>query len=511
MEDVVELSIFNYIYLMKVNQLSRGWLFVCGLLVACSQNPANNTSETNNLPVETPVEQTQSSASSKNTNSSDQKQPFDQTIELSNSSARLPFNNYNTLEELKRALEQPVQRFRINTAKDTVILGRGGTELRIPAGSFVLPSGQLVSGEIEFELTECLDLFSFFTNNLSTQTASNAVLQTAGSVKLTAAKNGQTLSLSPTKSIELAFPIPASQKDQQLDMETFYAANEPGDFVRWQDRPSQNSDNVLNTTTRSADTTISTYFIYLDSAESEPIAWKFDQSDETLKDWMKQNELRSELLKKFATENKVATVKVSYRSDGSLNEVTGTRMIEQELKDAIYNWLRLAPKMDMQEMQAYQPYPLKLMGTTIRNNTNLEKLIDSQTSGSGKLSSKVRTELVTKYVITANQLGWVNCDKYYNSGIIACTITLPYQANTDFMLISEKAQAVFQPTNRYDYSVFTMVPKGENYRLFAIRNDESGLFYNELPIQVNQNSSLDFAATMPIQISALKQRLKFAD
>lgn len=120
------------------------------------------------------------------------------------------FNKVLTRENL------PTQEFRITSSKDTIITGMHGTRLRVNRNLFVGPDGKPVSGAVDVELKEALQMSDIVLANLVTVTAGGEMLETGGMICVTATSGGQTLRLADGKTIEAAVPVPAPKKNMQL-------------------------------------------------------------------------------------------------------------------------------------------------------------------------------------------------------------------------------------------------------------------------------------------------------
>lgn len=104
------------------------------------------------------------------------------------------------------ALQQsPTETFRIDPAKDTIILGTKGTKIKIQANSLLLQEGGMPSGTVKFQLKECYTKEDFINNGLSTVTTDGRLLQSSGMVFLNAFSNGAKLKVNKEKPLEIYF------------------------------------------------------------------------------------------------------------------------------------------------------------------------------------------------------------------------------------------------------------------------------------------------------------------
>ncbi len=98
----------------------------------------------------------------------------------------------------------PTQTFEINPKTDTVVEGRLGTRIFIPANSLIFENGEQPTSKITLRLKEVYSISDMILNGLST-TTNGQLLETSGMINLNASINGETLSLKPDKPIKIQF------------------------------------------------------------------------------------------------------------------------------------------------------------------------------------------------------------------------------------------------------------------------------------------------------------------
>ena len=120
-----------------------------------------------------------------------------------------------------------------SNAPDTIV-GKDGTIVAFQANSFVDKDGNPVQGNVAIQLEEYNTLDALIKGGLSTQTADNSILQTGGTINITATINGEEVFLDPNKPLAVKFP--AKQENDSMEL---YAGNrdEAGRIV-WDISPS---------------------------------------------------------------------------------------------------------------------------------------------------------------------------------------------------------------------------------------------------------------------------------
>ncbi len=101
------------------------------------------------------------------------------------------------------------QTFSINPTIFNEIVGTGGTKLQIPANSFVDGGGTPITATVSIKMLEVLDQTDMFLLNATTSSA-NEILESGGSVNVTASSGGSEVFLASGSSIGLFVPYTAA-------------------------------------------------------------------------------------------------------------------------------------------------------------------------------------------------------------------------------------------------------------------------------------------------------------
>jgi len=117
-------------------------------------------------------------------------------------------------------------RFTIDTTKDTILVGKEGTRIHIPADAFSnVATNQQIRGIVSFELEEYYALSDMLLANLTTR-SDNQVLETGGMINLSAFQDDQELKLS--KLIQIEVPTKNKKNDMQL-----FTGQETENGINW--------------------------------------------------------------------------------------------------------------------------------------------------------------------------------------------------------------------------------------------------------------------------------------
>lgn len=122
------------------------------------------------------------------------------------------------LEEQKLASPEDyieAQNFDLSMYQDTAIETKGGIVFAIPQDAFVDENGNVVSGNIDFEVKEALSPLDIISAGLSTMADSN-LLETAGMFFLNAKKQGKLIFMNPNSNILADLPTNNKKQDMLL-------------------------------------------------------------------------------------------------------------------------------------------------------------------------------------------------------------------------------------------------------------------------------------------------------
>ncbi len=415
----------------------------------------------------------------------------------------------NWMDSLKHVARQPEVVFRLQANADTILIAPQGTSIIYEANSFLLPNDQVATGWVDLSIRECYDGLSFFANDLTTWTSSKRILETAGSVFLEAKQDSETLHLDPEQPLQIGFPIPKSQQERPLQMQTFYQDTTETNFVRWQDNNVREGDRfATNTNSYPRDSIIRRTYIHMDSAHSELANLKLIDGSGTLRSWMLDREIRTKDLYEWAQTAGAVNLRVSFHPNGKIREVKSTHLVHQERLDALYSWLKTAPVVDMRQIEAKEFYEIRLEGKPVQSNVTLEAYLKEQTDENGRLNPKVPTAIIGRYMLTSNGLGWINCDRYPTSFTERVAVTLEREEGTSYYLLLKNYQAMLQPNETFGYVTFNDIPKNEPVRLVAVKNGEAGLFAGTKDLTIKGRTVTKLEASEPTAVGDLKKLLE---
>jgi hypothetical protein len=149
------------------------------------------------------------------------------------------YRNSTAIEKFFKQNQKPSQVFIINAQQENTVTGTGGTRVKIAPNSFVDKNGEVVKGDVEFEMKEMYTKSDMILSNAHT-VCNDMPLKSGGEVFLGAERNGEPLILANDKPISVEIPA-TSQEPMQL-----FAGKPNRNTVNWNLANSTNVTPVAN-------------------------------------------------------------------------------------------------------------------------------------------------------------------------------------------------------------------------------------------------------------------------
>ena len=121
--------------------------------------------------------------------------------------------SYKPIPEFYEKSQVNIQIFKIHSDRDTIIIGKQGTVINIPGGSFSSKNGKISNSTIDFQLKEVFLKSDMVLENLTT-VSNDKILETQGMVYTNALFDGDTLRLQ--KDIAIMTPTDTIRNDAQI-------------------------------------------------------------------------------------------------------------------------------------------------------------------------------------------------------------------------------------------------------------------------------------------------------
>lgn len=136
------------------------------------------------------------------------------------------YNTNNPINRLFSEHQKPSQKFIINPQISNTLKANDGTIIKIQANSFIDRNGDVVTGEVEFEVKEIYGKGDMITSNAHT-ISNDMILESGGELYMDASRNSDPLMLAFNKPIQVEMPTTGNG-----DMQLFYGRPD-GNSVNW--------------------------------------------------------------------------------------------------------------------------------------------------------------------------------------------------------------------------------------------------------------------------------------
>ena len=290
-----------------------------------------------------------------------------------------------------KSIEQHFQQYKINAQIDTILTCQEGTVIKVKHSSFVLVSDQTeVTGAIKFQVKEFYKISDILSARLSTH-ANDNILETGGMLFIQATADGQLCKLKDNSTIEIFFPF--TEKKENMLLFTGSWINQK---INWEPFPAKAINQKSNTDEIAA-------FL------GGPIA---------LKNFMLRNLVYPDSLSDLGIGG-IVHINFIIDEKGKATDVTFKNPSQKGFRNAILNTLAKMPVWKPANRNGIPVKSVYSQSITFDNgeqgisDTTYKKYFEATTND--HIIYKLGTSDIQQYVFSASKLGWINCDRFYNS------------------------------------------------------------------------------------------------
>ncbi len=395
-----------------------------------------------------------------------------------------PNGDRTALDELYKRLLPPPQRFCINPSRDTLLRGKFGTVLRIPANAFV-SNGRSFNPCVEIELREIFRKSDMILHNLSTTTADGRVLESASMTYVMAKANGEELQLKAGKSIMIA-----SLYDQAIGGYTKFSGNRDADSViRWIPNGEQVVSLKLYDYARCGDFRCGGVKL-LDTTVG-PCPFFFCKITRYLRRlFNKENQTRDN---------------ASPNNGGPSNCDSLMNALSQFQIDS------MRQAVDALNAPFYEKYGVS---TPWEVRDTLRKLAEARMLQEATIryrDGEARIEDLRYLFSNINTLGWDNCDRYAGYSrrkMHRLKVNLEVNNHTDLKMI-ENRRMVGIPSNSHRGEYSFEIPKDIAFKLVVIQNRD-GQAYLDI-VEIPPGTKRVDVDPQPVDLETFRERIKSLD
>jgi hypothetical protein len=409
------------------------------------------------------------------------------------------------LNELLASLAKNAEEFIIDNSRDTILFATGGSSLYVPAKSL---GG---SNRVKISLREFYKTSDIVMNKLST-TSNGEQLITGGMVHISATANDKPVDILPGKTIKWYLPDTSTQMEQ---MQLFKGEEKASGEVKWINTEQRFGGRrnivevrVLNLCNEPFKT-----------IESDKGTIGYFSLSENSK--LSKSELKSVLKEKFGYYKvRIRRIWSDYRLFQTYGKLNTTRI--DGIGDSVWINKELADKYNLQATQTrIRQGGRGLLGGSILRIGYSKPKLEKNRKGDTLMNDDRYTafdeglnKLQKKYSIDIGNLGWINCDRFYNDRRekIDYYVNLQDSAvNYYTMIVFNKLRSMMAGYVTGSKVYFTNVPMGEPVKIISIGIDKKGetvMAMKETKISKDMFTGLQFEST---SASAIKSTLRKED
>jgi hypothetical protein len=419
------------------------------------------------------------------------------------------------LSNFFKQLEKPAQQFTVSNKRDTIITGRDGTALLIPAYAFA------GTDEVVITMKEYYSYQDIVTNKLNTL-SNDEQLVTGGMLHLMATVNGKEVDLQPGKSIRWFIPDTTPAMSQ---MQLFNGVATPAGKVETDKRtkfmeggstydtvPSYVRYNNINWIPQSR-AFVGSYLytgVKVLDLRDDPFKTQVNQRQKRTgfffiapNSELNKRELAKALKEKYGYDKvKVRKPKKDRRFWSKIFDA-GFGRGSQALGDSTW--------MDIRQAQTYRLPASDTMISTggVSTYNSKSKAYKAYKALFNEIS---KNDLSKRYSVDIRTMGWVNCDRFYNQGpkIDYYVNIKDTAANYFTVLVFKNIRSMMSGSVNGNTVMFGAVPTGQEAKIISvgIQNGKPVLAVKDVVLSTRTINDLVFEPTTP---SAFKQEVGTMD
>lgn len=433
-----------------------------------------------------------------------------------------------SLSDIYKHFDKKPQIFSIQANRDTTIICKEGTTIKIDANSFVVEkTGSEIAGNIQIAVKEFYKMSDIILSNITT-TSGDKILETGGMIHISASADNENCMIKPGNNIEIGFPY--SNKKEYMDL--FYG-EQTNNRIDWKLAKKDDVQDVLFIVDSEPEQEKQVFFIVEDMPE-------FPGGEKALQQYLEQNVTYPYSALKDKKEGKVNVTFVIDKK-GNIRNISVAKSLDKKLdKVAVYavsNLPRWKPgRQRGRPVNVSYTIPVnfsikkgELTPEEIRRSMELEETLkdfkydidannfyannkefdDLEKKVKGDNFQGITASEVNQYLFSSTQLGWINCDRFYqtNGAITNYSIFIEEPEKTIVNLIFHRFKAILPGTIESNRITFKRVPLGEKVTIVALKTIGGKIFLavKETEISEKVETELDF---QQVTLKLLKKEME---
>ncbi|MDO5970049.1 hypothetical protein Q4Q35_09530 [Flavivirga aquimarina] len=402
----------------------------------------------------------------------------------------------DSITEIDSVLSATTENFEIQANQESVLKGKKGTSIYIPANTFQFTDGTEPKEPITIKIKECFSLTDMIFENLHT-ISGDKILETNGMIYLNAEVNGKKLSIKKGKAFAVGFP--KNELDKEMDLFYEFKLNDRvktwvpdykffetisleesvaeidslgliGDDIGYEiEYPIEMTDDLYE------------YGFWSSGSTATFFELKLKDSDQTILDYIENpSNIDSIIAHKFYKNNWTAGFDFYINKKGIMYnfrpESHSERKQNNEALKIVKEFLKSAPAFDIQsykeEVRTNWDYYLSVSGTRSINWDRFKQKFRNQYSNlTDKAIQKIDPNALEYYMFSATEMGWINCDRFWDiedSEKTDFIVKTNNPTETKIRIIFKDIKSIMTGTYENGVLVFKNIPKGKEIKIIGI-------------------------------------------
>jgi TonB family protein len=354
-----------------------------------------------------------------------------------------------------------LQFYEIDNSRDTIIYGKDGTLIILPANSIIshVDSGSKV---YEIVLAEYYTLSDILFNQLTTRTNSE-ILETRGMINLKILKEGEVCCVNKETPIRIGFPKSEKSDDE---MSLFYGKPDQDNQIIWEKSNTSDSSHLYNII-----------------VEEMP---QFPGGESARINYLMRNIQYPKLAKEKGIQGSVY-VSFIVLSDGNITDAKILRGIgggcDEEALRVVKNMAKWKPgRQNGKTVDVLYNMQInfcldggsRYAGNPFQSRYRIPEPINDSTFKKSDLNK------INAYIFDVLSLGWINCDRFINDRSPKVNVNVRLKVNGDVTtyLIFKKYKSVLGGTYKNGLYTFNQIPKNEKIIIVGILKSRDKYYFS---------------------------------
>ena len=402
----------------------------------------------------------------------------------------------NSISEIKSVLSPTTENFEIKANEETILKGKKGTSIYIPANAFLFEDGTEPKESITIELKESFSLTDMIFENQQT-VSGDRILETNGMIYLNAEADGKKLSIKKGKAFVVGFPKNGSDKEMDLFYE--YKLNDSvktwvPDYKFFETKSTQETVDEIDSLDLIGEDIgyeieypiemtedLYDYGFWSSGSTATFFDLKLKGSDETIINYIENPaNVDSITAHKFNKNNWTAGFDFNINKNGVMYNFRPESHSERKQNDEALKlakeFLKSAPAFDIEsydrEVKNDWDYYLSISGSrSINWNRFKQKFRNQYSNLTNTAIQKIDPNALEYYMFSATEMGWINCDRFWDiedSEKTDFIVKTKNPSETKTQIIFKDIKSIMTGTYENGVLVFKNIPKGKEIKVIGI-------------------------------------------